>query len=96
MARKTQTIIKETSDVDDTKVVAFRVGQLEHRFDKFEEKLDTLVNNFATVSYVDKEVTALSTRITKLENLNTWITKIILGAVLLSLLSLIGLKIGGL
>lgn len=37
-------------------VVAYRVGRLEDRFDKFEDKLDLLANQFATIAYVDRAV----------------------------------------
>ncbi len=51
MSTKTKTVEKTTTenDTDDAPhVVAYRVGKLEERFDRFEDQLDMLGNGFAS------------------------------------------------
>lgn len=93
-------VTTQTEQGDDApNIVAFRVGQLEQRFDKFEDKLDDLASNFATIVYVDKAIADISTnlgsRIAKLESINGWVIKIVLTSVLLGLLGLLGLTAKG-
>lgn len=71
----TQEITVPTPD-DTPAVVAFRVGQLEKRFDTFEAKLDNFGGNFVTIEFVkelkkeaDTEHKAFDSRLAKLERL---------------------------
>lgn len=100
---KTTTIQQETivPTTDDTQpVVAFRVGQLEKRFDSFEAKLDNLGGNFVTIETLremklnaDNEHKIFRTEIDAIMTKTTsypLIEKIVFTAVGLVLLSVLG------
>lgn len=71
-------------------VVAYRVGQLENAvragFKEHNEKLDRMVENFATTS----DLTTLAGRVGDLENDRKWLARLVIGAVVFAVLSLIG------
>ncbi len=71
-------------------VVAYRVGQLENAvragFKEHNEKLDRMVENFATTS----DLTTLAGRVSDLENDRKWLARLVIGAVVFAVLSLIG------
>lgn len=92
---------------EDTPIgLAVRVGQLERTTSEglkgLNDKLDTLVNHYATQqqlsdakSEAEKVHVGLTSRIKKLEAWNEWAVKIVLSVVILSVLALAGLKAGG-
>lgn len=71
-------------------VVAYRVGQLEKAvyvgFKEQNEKLEQLATNFAT----NTDLGAVSARVTDLENDRKWLVRLVVGAVVFAVLSLIG------
>lgn len=71
-------------------VVAYRVGQLENAvrlgFKEHNDKLDRMVENFATTS----DLTAVIVRVSDLENDRKWLARLVIGAVVFAVLSLIG------
>lgn len=94
MPRTKVTHIEETQPVKDTAdVVAYRVGELEKAvtvgFREHNEKLDKLANNFATNSALD----AVDKRVSSLEGDRKWLVRLVVGAVILAMLSLIGVGI---
>lgn len=101
MAKSNQQINKEAgmTDVDSTPaVVAYRVGQLEQtirdanqaheaRSKETNDKLDRLVDNFvARTDFQGHE-----TRLASLESDRKWIVRLVVGAVVFSLLALVGI-----
>ena len=95
MSKSNIQINREDANRDNTPdspaVIAYRLGQVENAvkegFSSHNEKLDAIVNNFATKS----ESRALDARLTSLESDRKWIVRLIIGAVSTSLLALIGI-----
>lgn len=90
MVKKT-TIIEDPPISENTPgVVAYRVGQLEKAvndgFKEHNDKLDQLVANFATQA----DLVSVSARVSDLESDRKWVVRLVLGAVLVAVLSLIG------
>lgn len=92
------------SQDDSQPVVAFRVGQLEKRFDTFEYKLDSLGGNFVTLAMMrdakliaEAEHKEFNERLIALETKTTsypLIEKIVFAAVGLVLISVLGAIVG--
>ena len=76
---------------DSPAVIAYRLGQVESAvkegFITHNEKLDAIINNFATKS----EVLVLDKRIVSLESDRKWLVRLVIGTVCTSLLALIGI-----
>ena len=97
MTKSNIQINKEDSDrnnsPDSPAVIAYRLGQVENAvkegFSSHNEKLDTIVNNFATKS----DFQAIDKRLTDLESDRKWLVRLIIGSVATSLLALIGIGI---
>lgn len=100
----TQEITTMPTQDDAPAVVAFRVGQLEKRFDTFESKLDNLGGNFVTIETLremklnaDSEHKAFHDSITAIESKMTsypLIEKIVFTAVGIVLVTVLGAIIG--
>lgn len=91
MATTRQTVKTEISEPDNNPgVIAYRVGQLERTvvqgFKEHNEKLDALVNNFTPIS----DHNALVSRVVSLESDRKWIVRLVIGAVVFTMLALIG------
>lgn len=91
MPRTKVTHIEESQPVQDTAdVVAYRVGQLENvvkeGFKEHNDKLDKIVANFATASALEE----VDKRVTSLESDRKWLVRLVVGAVVFAMLSLIG------
>jgi hypothetical protein len=90
---KTSKLVTEESvePNDHPNVLAYRVGQLESAvkagFAEHNDKLDNIVNSFASKS----DVTAVDVRVTSLESDRKWLARLVIGAVVFSLLALIGI-----
>jgi hypothetical protein len=99
MTKSTNQINKEAinSDVDSPAVIAYRVGQVESAvkegFAAHGKKLDALVNNFAT----KEEVAVIREDVASLKSDRKWLARLVIGAVVFSMLALIGigLKVHG-
>ena len=82
------------TDVDSTPaVVAYRVGQLEitikEGLKEHNDKLDNLVLNYATIA----DLKGYDVRISSLEGDRKWLVRLVIGAVIFSLLALVGLGV---
>lgn len=96
MAKSNNQINKENelrdNSPDSPAVIAYRLGQVESAvkegFDAHNAKLDSVINNFSTKS----EFNAHEVRIKSLEDWNSWATKLVLGAIILSVLALLGIR----
>jgi hypothetical protein len=92
MDKTRTTITRETGMPADEapNIVAYRVGQLEQAvkdgFKSHNDKLDELVNNFASVT----DLKNVSDRVSDLENDRKWLIRLVVGAVVFAVLSLIG------
>lgn len=93
MVKSNAQINKEATSApleDSPAVIAYRMGQLENAvkagFEKHDKKLDSLTSNFAT----KEEFSSINTRVTSLESDRKWLARLVIGAVLFALLSLIG------
>jgi hypothetical protein len=95
MSKSNQQINKEneaeSNSPDSPAVIAYRLGQVEaavkEGFQSHNEKLDAIVNNFATkADYLN-----LDKRLTDIESDRKWLVRLIVGAVATSLLALIGI-----
>ena len=81
-------------------VVAFRVGQLEKRFDDFDKKLDNLGGNYVTTDFIkglkeeaDVEHAMFLKRLGKLEEKTAsykWLETLVFGAVGIILVAILG------
>jgi hypothetical protein len=89
---KTSKLVTEESvePNDHPNVLAYRVGQLESAvkagFAEHNDKLDNIVNSFASKS----DVTAVDVRVTSLESDRKWLVRLVMGAVIFAMLALIG------
>lgn len=102
MATKQTTRTEEVTMIDDNSpgIVAYRVSQLEKTqkegFLALNDKLEGIVQGFVTEKEMaDAKVAAaekhadMERRLTKLEGWNVWVTRIVLGAVVLGVLALL-------
>jgi len=94
-----QTTINETTTSDPNTsptVIAYRVSQLEittkEGFKAIFEKLDDIINNFATKGEVSDLKLDHDVRIKELEDWNTWAIRIILSCVIIAVLATVGFK----
>ena len=75
---------------DSPAVVAYRLSQVEvavkDGFEAHNEKLDKIVNNFAT----NERHNALDVRVQSLESDRKWLVRLVIATVVLSVLALIG------
>ena len=79
---------------DSPAVIAYRLGQVESAvkdgFAEHNTKLDSIVNNFAT----KEDYKGISIRLHSLESDRTWIIRLVVGAVIFAVMSLIGVGFG--
>lgn len=91
MAKTLSQINKEDTSPDSPAVIAYRLGQVEtavkEGFQAHNTKLDALVSNFATKA----DIQALSHRVGSLESDRKWLVRLVLGAVVFSVLALVGI-----
>lgn len=76
---------------DSPAVIAYRLGQVENAvkegFTEHNSKLDAIITNFATKG----EVQNIDQRLTSIESDRIWIVRLVVGAVVFSLMALIGI-----
>lgn len=100
-----RTIVQEVESPENTSTgMIVRMGSLEKRFDKFDNTLQLIANNSATTSYVDKEVATVKEELSKDTSANTarieaiernivWVVRLLVAAVILTLLANVGLRV---
>jgi len=76
-------------------VIAYRLGQVENAvtvgFKEHNEKLDSLVQGFVTKEFYIEQHNTIDGRVRSLENDRKWIVRLVVGAVVFSLMALIGI-----
>lgn len=91
MSKTLTQINQDDNSPDSPAVIAYRLGQVEtavkEGFQEHNTKLDALAENFATKS----DLSSLGHRVRSLEADRIWLVRLVLGAVVFSLLALIGI-----
>jgi hypothetical protein len=67
-------------------LMVYRLGQVEGKIDALSEKLDKSV---ATREYVDEKISPIVNRVESLEEDKTWISRTVIGFVVLAVLALV-------
>jgi len=76
-------------------VIAYRLGQVENAvtigFKEHNEKLDNLVQGFVTKEFYVEQHNTIDGRVRSLENDRKWLVRLVVGAVVFSLMALLGI-----